>query len=238
MPGNTATVVAVDRAIALLTAFGEQDTTLSLSEIARRTSLDKATVLRLARTLAASDMLVRGNDASWRLGPRLAQLGARYTATFMPEKYISPLIARLSERTGESAALYVREGQTRVCLLRADSAQSIRHSARIGDALPIDKGAAGWVLLAFGGQQGQPCNDIRNQGFHLTRGERDPEVASLAVPIFGPNRQLYGSLALTGPITRFDDAAARKNLTPLRDSAAAISKILGAGDLGDSSAMP
>jgi DNA-binding IclR family transcriptional regulator len=228
MPGNSTAVAAVDRAIALLSAFTERDVTLSLSELARRTSLDKSTALRIARTLAGNRMLVQGEDSSWRLGPKLAQLGARYTASFVPEKFIAPELSKLSEETGESAAIYVREGDSRVCLLRSDSAQSIRHSAHIGDAMPLDKGAAGWVILSFGGHVGDLCQSVRERGYHLTRGERTPDVASLAVPLFGADNTLFGSLALTGPLVRFTDEAAQQHLPRLQDAATTISGILGA----------
>ncbi len=227
MPGNSTAVAAVDRAVALLSAFGEEDVSLSLTELARRTSLDKSTALRIARTLAGNRMLVQCEDSSWRLGPKLAQLGARYTASFVPEKFIAPELIKLSDDTGESAAIYVREGDTRVCLVRKDSAQSIRHSARPGDAMSLDKGAAGWVIMAFGGHVGELCQSIRERGYHLTRGERTPDVASLAVPLFGAGNTLFGSLALTGPLVRFTDEAAESHLPRLLAAADAISKILG-----------
>lgn len=228
MPGNSNAVVAVQRAIALLNAFEDRDTTLSLSELARRTDLDKSTALRIARTLAANAMLIQCEDSTWRLGPMLARLGARYTAAFVPEKIIAPELARLSNDTGESAALYIREGDNRVCLLRHDSAQSIRHSARIGDAMPLNKGAPGWVMLAFAGQAGEPYQTIRAKGWHLTRGERDPQVASLAAPVFGESNRLFGSVVLTGPVTRFSDEAARQHLPRLQQAAQEISRLLGA----------
>lgn len=238
MPGNATAVAAVERAIALLNAFDEKDVTLSLSELARRTQLDKSTALRIARTLASGAMLVQCEDSSWRLGPKLAQLGVRYTASFVPEKFIAPELSRLSEDTGETAALYVREGERRVCILRKDSAQSIRHSARIGDTMPLDKGAPGWVLLAFGGQGGQLCDAIRDKGYHLTRGERDPEVASMAVPVFGPTNRVFGSVALTGPLMRFTDEAAHRHLPRLQQAALAISRMLGADEPASAATAP
>ena len=84
MPGNANGVAAVERAVSLLEAFTERDTSLSLGELARRSELDKATVLRIARSLAKSSMLVRNEDASWRLGPKLVRLGALYQSTFRP----------------------------------------------------------------------------------------------------------------------------------------------------------
>ncbi|ADO44029.1 IclR family transcriptional regulator [Ketogulonicigenium vulgare] len=228
MPGNATAVIAVERAIALLDVFQEGDTTLSLAELARRTGLDKSTVLRISRTMATGGLMVQGSDSTWRLGPKLAHYGARYTASFIPEKHIAPELAILSAATGESAAIYIREGDKRVCLLRHDSTQAIRHSARIGDAMPINKGAAGWVMMAFDGEAGEPCATIRARGYHVTRGERDPEVASLAVPVWTIGGKLFGSVVLTGPLSRFDDEKINEFLPHLLEGARRISAILGA----------
>jgi|EndMetStandDraft_3_1072993.scaffolds.fasta_scaffold80743_2 DNA-binding IclR family transcriptional regulator len=227
MPGNANGVAAVERAISILEAFSERDTSLSLGELARRTELDKATVLRIARSLAKSAVLVRNDDASWRLGSKLVRLGAIYQSTFNPAAIVEPLLAELSERTGESAALYVREGDRRVCLFRHDSSQSIRHSARVGDAFPLDRGAPGRVLVAFGTGDDALTEEIRSRGWHCTRGERDPQVASLAAPVFRDGPNLFGTLALTGPPTRFTDEAVASHLPILLDGAARLSAAMG-----------
>jgi DNA-binding IclR family transcriptional regulator len=227
MPGNANGVAAVERAVSLLEAFTERDTSLSLGELARRTELDKATVLRIARSLAKSNMLMRNEDASWRLGPKLVRLGAIYQSTFHPAAIIEPLLGELSDRTEESAALYVREGDNRVCLFRHDSNRSIRHSARVGDTFPLDRGAPGRVILAFDGGNDPLADVICARGWHYTCGERNPEIASLAAPIFRDGRNLFGSLALTGPPSRLDEEAVTKHLPILLDGAARRSAAMG-----------
>ena len=227
MPGNSSGVAAVERAASLLEAFTEHDFTLSLGELARRSDLDKSTVLRIARSLAKHGLLARNDDASWRLGPKLMRLGNIYQSTFRAADIIEPLLAELSTATGESAAVYVREGQERVCLFRHDSHQSIRHAARVGDTMPLDRGAPGRVILAFGGTSGSLYDEIRVRGFHATHGERDPQVSSLAVPIFRDGRDLFGSLALTGPPTRFTEEAINRNLEILQTAARKLSAAMG-----------
>ncbi|KAB0675685.1 IclR family transcriptional regulator [Aureimonas leprariae] len=227
MPGNASGVAAVERAISLLEAFTDRDASLSLGELARRTELDKATVLRIARSLAKSSMLVRNEDASWRLGPKLVRLGAIYQSTFRPASIVEPLLAELSDRTGESATFYAREGDMRVCLFRHESSQPIRHSARVGDTMPLDRGAPGRVILAFDGGDDPLAGEIKARGWHCTRGERDPQVASLATPVFRDGRALFGALCLTGPPSRFTDAAVAAHLPILLDGAARLSVAMG-----------
>ena len=227
MPGNANGVAAVERAASLMEAFTDRDFSLSLGELSRRVELDKSTVLRIARSLAKHGLLIRNEDGSWRLGPTLMKLGNIYQSTFRAADIIEPLLAQLVEQTGESAAVYVREGQERVCLFRHDSHQSIRHSARVGDLMPLDLGAPGRVILAFSAKTGPTYDEIRSQGFYATFGERDPQVASLAVPIFKDGDKLFGSLALTGPPARFTEQVITKNLEILQMAARKLSAAMG-----------
>ncbi|RKE78175.1 IclR family transcriptional regulator [Rhizobium sp. AG855] len=227
MPGNSAGVAAVERAASLLEAFTDRDFSLSLGELSRRVELDKSTVLRIARSLAKFGLLIRNEDGSWRLGPKLMKLGNIYQSTFRAADIIEPLLAQLVDQTGESAAVYAREGDERVCLFRHDSHQSIRHSARVGDLLPLDRGAPGRVILAFTGKTGTVYDETREKGFYVAFGERDPQVASIAVPIFRDGDKLFGSLALTGPPARFTEEAISKNLEILQMAARKLSAAMG-----------
>ena len=93
--------------------------------------------------------------------------------------------------------------------------------------MPLDRGAPGRVILAFTGSAGKLYDDIRAKGFHVTIGERDPQVASVAVPVYRDGQALFGSLALTGPPSRFNDEAVSKNLEILRVAARKLSAALG-----------
>ncbi len=64
------------------------------------------------------------------------------------------MLLELTQATGESAAFYVREGNIRTCIARVEGPQPIRHHARMGSALPLDKGSPGRVILAFSGEPG------------------------------------------------------------------------------------
>ena len=98
---------------------------------------------------------------SWRLGPASGWLGARYQMSYDRAALVEPVLRELSQATGESAAFYVREGDRRVCIARVDGSQSIRHHARMGEAITLNRGAAGRVLLAFSGETGAPYDAIR-----------------------------------------------------------------------------
>ncbi|MCM2502828.1 IclR family transcriptional regulator [Aureimonas altamirensis] len=223
---KSGTVAAVERALSILDAFSTGDQSISLTELSRRVGLSKPTTLRLAKTMAQSGFLVRNADSTWRLGSKIGKLGGIYTSGFKLEEYILPTLQELRRVTGESATFYVREGDRRVCLFRAQSSQSISHVTRPGSSFPLDQGAPGRVMLAFAGQPGEPYETIRQRHYHVTRGERDPQVASMACPIFNVENKLIGTLAISGPTNRFTDEIIASYLEPLRRAASELNERL------------
>ncbi|NMM85705.1 IclR family transcriptional regulator [Rhodococcus sp. SRB_17] len=210
-PGNTAApivgndaggVAAVTRALHVLEAFALGESSLSLAELSRRCGLHKSTVLRLARTLAQSGFMVQREDGDWRLGPAAGWLGARYRAGFDVQNVLEPALRELTHATGESAAFYVREGQVRTCLVRVEGPQALRHHARMGEGLPLDKGSPGRVILAFSGEPGKAYEEIRRKGYHWSIGEREQGVATVSAPVFGMHWRLMGSVCISGPASR------------------------------------
>lgn len=220
-------MVAVARALQIMDAFKPGERELALAELARRTRLHKTTVLRIARTLAARRYLVQTAGSGWRLGPGAASLGARYHRGFDHAVVIEPVLRELARATRESAAFYVREAQARVCVVRVDGVQPPRYHAQLGEILPLDAGAPGRVLLAYSGEPGEPYETIRREGGYATVGERDPAVASVAVPVFGHNNVIAGTVAVTGPVARFTRATIARHMSLVKNAGARLTLELG-----------
>lgn len=199
-------VHAVTRALSILAAFNSGEVFLTLTELARRTGMHKPTVLRLARTLAASRFLARREDGAWRLGPAAGLIGSFYQAQFDLDFAIEPILRELSTLTGESASFYIYEGNLRSCLTRCDGPAGIPDHVRSGEVLPLHKGAPGWVILAALGQPGPMYEKIRRSGFHYTCGERDPGVSSVAAAVRGKHGAVLGAISTSGPVQRLTEA--------------------------------
>jgi DNA-binding IclR family transcriptional regulator len=224
-------VDAVERALAIVTAFRGDKDTLSLAELAERTGLYKSTILRLIASLERFGFLLKDADGAYRLGQELWRLGSLYARTFDPARVIRPVLQRLVEVTEETASFYVRAGDERVCLYRVNSPRSTRHHLEEGVRLPLDRGAAGRVLLAFGGRKGAIYEKIRSEKEYVSLGERDREIAAAAVPVFDGSAQLCGALAISGPLSRFDAKAQALALKALHREAAGFAALL-PGPLG------
>ncbi len=219
-------VIAVTRALQIMEAFRIGERQLPLAELSRRTGLHNTTVLRLARTLALSDFMVQNEDGQWRLGPAAGWLGARYQAGFDINNVVEPILRTLSQDTRESASFYVREGHERVCMSRVEGMQSVRHHVRIGMRLPLTLGAPGRVILAFSGEPGAVYEEIRRRGYHISMGEREEQVSSVAAPVFGLNWRLLGSMCISGPTSRLDQEKLEAFAQAVMDAANRLSYAL------------
>jgi DNA-binding IclR family transcriptional regulator len=220
-------VDAVARALAILKAFNSDRAAMSLTEIADATDLYKSTVLRLAATLEAEGFLVRGADRLFRPGQELWRLGALYQRSLDLGDLVRPCLRRLVDATGETASFYIADGNERICLYRLNSPRSVRHHLEEGQRLPIDRGAAGRVLVAFGNGGDDPgSRAIRARGFHLSAGERDPEVGAAAVPVIDVHGKLRGALSVSSIRTRFDEPAIRIAIEALTAEAKTLSGLL------------
>jgi DNA-binding IclR family transcriptional regulator len=223
---NGARVESVERALTILCAFQLPGETLSLAEVARRTGFYKSTILRLAASLERMGFLHRDAAGSFGLGPEISRLASLWVTGPDLEKLVRPKLEKLVKATQETASFYIREGNERVCRFRENSPRAARHHLEEGVRLPIESGATGRILLAFGEQPRQIDLPIREKGWYVSIGERDPDVAAIAVPVFDAAGRLWGALAVSGLRTRFSESFQAKALAALQEEAAALSKQL------------
>lgn len=216
-------VAAVDRALMLLGAFRQGDRALSLPELAERTHLVKSTALRLLASLIHFGLVQKLDDGRYALGSEVARLQSIYTSAFSLEGLVMPVLHELVDRTRESAAFHVRQGDKRLCLHRVDSPQPIRYHVQVGELLPLDRGAGGRVLLAFSGAKGAVYDRIRKEGAAALIGDRSPDLAGISAPVFGAQGDLAGSVTLTMPASRFR----KEQIQPVKAAARQISEALG-----------
>jgi DNA-binding IclR family transcriptional regulator len=225
-------VNSVVRALSILTAFDADELYLPLRELARRTGMHKPTVLRLARTLAGARFLVQREDGAWRLGPAAGWIGSRYQAQFDLDSALEPILRQLCAETGERAAFFVFEGNLRSCLMRREGTGVIESQIRTGEVFPLERGSAGRVILAALGEAGDLNERIRRQGFHITRGERNPGIASVSAAVRGRHGTVLGSVSVSGPLDRLTVAVLRRHAPHTVAAARQLGQALGAMPAG------
>ena len=220
-------VDAVERALTLLDSFNDGGTALTLKELSDRSGLNKATILRLAASLERFGYMKRDGEGLYHLGPALWRLGSLFRRNLRLGGVVRPVLNNLVALTAESASFYVMRDNAGVCLYRVNSPRLARDHIEEGEIIPLTLGSSGKVLDAYSLRQNKASATIRAQGYYVSRGERDPEVAGISAPVFGPSGDMIGAVSLSGLLSRFTDARIPQFISAVMAAAKEIEAALG-----------
>jgi DNA-binding IclR family transcriptional regulator len=147
---GTHTTRAVERACAVLSAFTAEQPRLSLSELAARVELPKATVHRLAGELVANAFLEHRDDGRYSLGLKISELGAVARSELDVVHVCAPVMDELARATLESVLLAVVDWDAlELTVVGARvSSQTLSVVPVTGQRVTILPGALGKALLA------------------------------------------------------------------------------------------
>ena len=135
------------KGLAVIEAFQEDAVRLSVSEVAERTGLDRATARRCLLTLDALGY-ADYDGKYFRLAPRTLRLGhAYYRSATLPAK-VQPVLDELSQATGESASVSLLDGTEVIYVARASQKRVMAINLMPGSRLPAYCASMGRVLLA------------------------------------------------------------------------------------------
>lgn len=232
---NSSGVGVLDKAATVLNALEAGPATLA--SLVAVTGLARPTAHRLAVALEHHRLVTRDLQGRFILGPRLAELAVaagedRLLAT------AGPVLTQLRDITGESAQLYRRQGDHRVCVAAAERLSGLRDTVPVGAALPMTAGSAAQTLLAWEeperlhrGLQGARFTattlaGVRRRGWAQSVAEREAGVASVSAPVRGPGNRVIAAVSVSGPIERLTRQPGRMFAAPVAEAAARLSEAM------------
>lgn len=208
-------VGVLDKAVHVLRAVAERP--LDLNNLQAATGLPRATAHRLAVALESHGLLRRNEDGRFDLGPELAALGRAASARFPLASLALPALESLRDDSGESVQLFVRDGTQRRCVLSLQSPHALRWIVPEGVLFPLELGSAGRALLG----------ETSGSGWVQSVAEREPGVASVSAPVFGPDHSVIAAVGISGPIERLSRQPGKQFGDRVVRAAARISVAIG-----------
>jgi DNA-binding IclR family transcriptional regulator len=232
---DTSGVGVLDKAALVLNALEAGPATLA--GLVQATGLARPTAHRLAVALEHHRLVARDMQGRFILGPRLGELSAAAGEDRLLAA-AGPVLAQLRDATGESAQLYRRQGDSRVCVAAAERLAGLRDTVPVGSALPMTAGSAAQVLLAWEeperlhrGLQGAKFQAttlaaVRRRGWAQSVAEREPGVASVSAPVRGPTNRVVAAVSVSGPIERLTRQPGRLHAAHVMAAAERLSDVL------------
>jgi len=198
-------VGVLDKAVSILATL--ESGPHSLAELVAATGIARPTAHRLAVALEFHRLVGRDLNGRFIIGPRSSELAAAAGDA-------APALAALRDATGESAQLYRRQGDIRICVAVAERLSGLRDSVPIGAALTMQAGSAAQILMAWEDSEkihrglknarytAAHLAAYRRRGWAQSVGEREAGVASVSAPVRGPNGKVIAAVSISGPIER------------------------------------
>lgn len=199
----------LDKAVSILECSANG---ASLAELVQRSGLPRATAHRLAQALEVHGLLTRDADGLWHPGRRLGEFAAEAPDPLL--RIAGSVLSVLRDTTGESAQLYRRRGDHRICIAASERSSGLRDTVPVGAALSIVAGSGAQVLLAWESPpevlpllprarfSARTLAEVRRRGWAQSAGEREPGVASVSAPVRDRLGRVIAAVSVSGPIDR------------------------------------
>lgn len=225
----------LDKAAAVLSALESGPATLA--QLVAATHLARPTAHRLAVALEHHRLVSRDLQGRFILGPRLAELAAAAGEDRLLAA-AGPVLTALRDHTSESAQLYRRQGDQRICVAAAERPVGLRDSIPVGAALTMSAGSAAQVLLAWEeperlhrGLHGAKftatvLSGVRRRGWAQSIGEREAGVASVSAPVRGPSGRVVAAVSISGPAERMTRQPGRLHAAAVVSAANRLSDVM------------
>ena len=147
MGQNTKTSVqSIDRAFDILECLSNQRAGYSLTELSQELELHKSTVYRLCGAMQERGYIEK-NERTYRLGLKFIHLSSQLLNSIELKTEAEPLLRELSNNTGQTVFLAVREGSEVVYIDKVEQYNSLRRYSIIGTRAPAYCTSLGRALL-------------------------------------------------------------------------------------------
>jgi IclR family pca regulon transcriptional regulator len=214
--------LSVLKAFDALDLLDETRPELTVEIVARELRLSNATAHRFLTTLEIAGVLSVVRRGAYAPGPRLSRLGhmAEKLAPLPPS--LQPGLTRLRQDRGESVMACRFTPRGPLCVAVSLAQRPISVQIRTGTTLPMMCTAQGRLFLAgmaprdrvqWATTQGETQQalaalepvlaDLRTQGHALNRGDNEPDIAAVSVPVRAGGRTAL-TLSVFGTLSRFD----------------------------------
>lgn len=228
-------VGVLDKAAHVLAALEAGPQTLA--QLVSATQLARPTAHRLAVALEYHRLVARDAQGRFVLGPRLGELASSAGEDRLLAS-ANPVLVALRDHTGESAQLFRRQGDQRVCVAAAERAIGLRDSIPVGATLSMKAGSAAQVLLAWEepdrlhrGLHGASftatnLSAVRRRGWSQSVAEREIGVASISAPVRGPSGRVIAAVSISGPVERMGQQPGRQHAAAVVTAAKRLTDVL------------
>lgn len=227
------------RGLTVIECFDEEHARMSITDVAQRTGLERATARRCLLTLAHLGYATY-DGKFFQLTPRVLNLGHSYLAATPLPRLIQPFLEELSHATSESTSAAVLESTDILYVARASTRRVMSINLGAGARLPAYCTSMGRTLLAaLPREEAQAILDrsdivaytertkadmatittelavVAAQGFAVIDQELELGLCSIAVPLYNAIGQVVAAINIGAQTARAPTSRMIAHFLPL-----------------------
>lgn len=227
---SSETILSVERTLLILRRLAETKGAIGVRDMSRELGYSPAVTQKILNTLRVHGYVITNEDTHWySLGPAALQLGMAMLSQLNVVRIARPFMESLTEKTGETTFLAIREGLRAIYIDKEVSSNQVRMDAEVGGSRPLNCTAVGKIFLAFDDRKlineaaaagafvkstpnsiidkveiEQEITRTLQNGYAVDYREFHLEAICVAAPIFGSNRKPIAALTTSGLASRME----------------------------------
>lgn len=237
--GRSEHVQSLERGLAVMRAFRDPGSALTISEVAERTGLSRATARRILLTLHELGY-VAADRREFSLTAEVLELAKPFVTSGDPWEFAKPYLQSLTDRLGESASVALLDGTEILYVARTPTRRLMTLAVTVGSRLPAHATSKGRVLLAFLPEAELEAYfarsaiarytektvvdeselrgilaGVRRQGWSIVDQQLEEGLCSVAAPVTDATGRVGAALSVCAHAGRVDPATLRGEFLPL-----------------------
>jgi IclR family transcriptional regulator, pca regulon regulatory protein len=240
-------VTAFARGLAVIEAFGLENRTMTVADVAARTGVDRAVARRLLLTLVELGF-AHVHQRRFELTTRVLRLAYSFLSSAGIGASLQPYLDELARAVGETVSLAVLDEAEVVFVARSDiPGRRLAYVVTTGMRLPAFSSASGRVLLAQQPRDGVArllaqtkitrltrhtvmsrrdisamIDQARRDGHSINRQEIEEDLMSASVPVNNRAGLVIAALNVSTSASRSTEARMKKELLPQLKATASV----------------
>jgi len=242
---NKDIVTAFIKGLNVIKAFDYENTSMTLSEVAKKVDMTRASARRLLLTLESEGYVSHDNNNFFSLTPKVIDLGYSYFASLPWTDLAYKNMQNVVDFCKLSCSISILDGTKVICIMRIPATRILNEGIHVGSRLPAAYTATGRLFMAamhddelseyvlklpLSKMTEKSITDPdvlfkkilaeKEQGYQMVIEEIEDGLVSIAVPIYNRDNKMIGAMNIGTHLSYKNNALLEETVLPLLITAA------------------
>lgn len=241
---NKDIVTAFIKGLNVIKAFDYENTSMTLSDVAKKVDITRASARRLLITLESLGY-VKQLDSRFSLTPKIIDLGYSYFSSLPWTDLAYKNLKHVSQECQLSCSISVLDGTNIICIMRVAATRILSEGVHVGSKLPAAYSPTGRLFMAHMENKelkqyikkldlkqytqesimnhDELFNKIVNErdlGYQLVKEELEEGLYAIAVPIYNSDKEIIATMNVASHVSYKNPTYFKSTILPLLKKAA------------------